>query len=68
MGVRENIELSDSELRFFSFMQAFMMSIAVGTKGNDPKTSDFAEACVFGASLGAYNITDQELKDQFFSD
>jgi len=66
MGVRENMNLSDTELRFFSFMQAHMMSAAVGLHGNDPNTSDFADACLFGAELGAYNITDEDIKKRFF--
>lgn len=68
MGIRERVELTDTELRFFSFMQAHIISLAVSINGNNPKLSDFADACELGVELGAYNVTDQHIKDNFFSD
>jgi len=61
MGIRDKVELSDVELRFFSFMQAHIISLAVSVNGNDPKSSDFAVACELGVELGAYNVTDQHI-------
>ena len=66
MGIRENMNLSDAELRFFSFMQAHMMSIAVSLVGKNPTTTDFTEACLTGVELGAYHVTDEDIKKRFF--
>ena len=68
MGVRENMDLSETELRFFSFMQAHMIAFTVSTIGNDPTTTDFADACLFGVELGAYNVTNEDIKKRFFDD
>ena len=68
MGVRENMDLSETELRFFSYMQAHMIAFTVSTIGNDPTTTDFADACLFGVELGAYNVTNEDIKKRFFDD
>ena len=68
MGIRERVELTDTELRFFSFMQAHMIAFTVSTIGNDPTTTDFADACLFGVELGAYNVTNEDIKKRFFDD
>jgi len=59
----EGQTLSDPELRLMTFVMAHMMAGAMTAGGT---FENFVGICHLGVTLGAYNITDEQLIDMFF--